>query len=545
MEGMECPGDCPLRTAYTRSEEDEPLAPEAIGDISQWPVASKLYSQIKHWQTRILILRETADPEEIAGDLVVVDLTFNNGVVLHESQEKKNLVAISYTWGAPVFNRKLTVNGMVYPITENLYSFLRRYRQDGDAASRLWIDAICINQHDAAEKAVQVSNMLTIYKKAQKVVVWLGEHAEHTRYAMDYLRWWEWNHWHHSPACEPNLTTLLEGLQDLCNRLWVLRVWVRQEVWAAKAISVFCGSTRGTWNDFKHGVEAVELIRAQLKDATPSAPEEAADQGSSLEEDDDAEQPMPLEYLTRRQPGELAEPADDEPRFPWIGHRSDDLLAVVKRASNCLSTDSRDRIYALLGMSRTKQRMDLRTAEDDADDLDLRVDYTRPVSLVYQDLARYVMRREQCVSAVLCLKGRFGDAGDTPSLPSWTPDWQFAASYEPHVYFDFSIRGEKEELHVYSSDSSEDGDSDVDDEQSVVSKTSDTTKADGSLGLTSELGIPIISWQGELENDTGVLQLTGVVLAELDADLPQDTNEWAPVLKYKGKSMFAARDSSD
>jgi hypothetical protein len=38
----------------------------------------------------------------------------------------------------------------------------------------IWIDAICINQSDNAEKGIQVQNMGRIYSHALKMVGWLG-----------------------------------------------------------------------------------------------------------------------------------------------------------------------------------------------------------------------------------------------------------------------------------------------------------------------------------------------------------------------------------
>jgi len=38
----------------------------------------------------------------------------------------------------------------------------------------LWIDAICINQNDNAEKSVQVQRMDLIYSNATQVIAWLG-----------------------------------------------------------------------------------------------------------------------------------------------------------------------------------------------------------------------------------------------------------------------------------------------------------------------------------------------------------------------------------
>jgi hypothetical protein len=39
----------------------------------------------------------------------------------------------------------------------------------------LWVDAICINQHNNQEKSHQVSMMGEIYKRDTQVLAWLGE----------------------------------------------------------------------------------------------------------------------------------------------------------------------------------------------------------------------------------------------------------------------------------------------------------------------------------------------------------------------------------
>ena len=43
-----------------------------------------------------------------------------------------------------------------------------------DKVEFMWIDAICINQDDLAERSEQVSKMRTIYEGPEEVLVWLG-----------------------------------------------------------------------------------------------------------------------------------------------------------------------------------------------------------------------------------------------------------------------------------------------------------------------------------------------------------------------------------
>src|SRR5690348_7910023 len=59
--------------------------------------------------------------------------------------------AISYAWGEPIFNRHLELSDDRLPITENLASALRVFR-DPDRPRTLWVDAVCINQKDEKER---------------------------------------------------------------------------------------------------------------------------------------------------------------------------------------------------------------------------------------------------------------------------------------------------------------------------------------------------------------------------------------------------------
>ena len=43
----------------------------------------------------------------------------------------------------------------------------------GIAFTHLWVDAICINQLDLAEKSAQVAEIHQVYRNADKVLIWL------------------------------------------------------------------------------------------------------------------------------------------------------------------------------------------------------------------------------------------------------------------------------------------------------------------------------------------------------------------------------------
>ncbi|KAK0737792.1 heterokaryon incompatibility protein-domain-containing protein, partial [Schizothecium vesticola] len=83
--------------------------------------------------------------------------------------------ALSYTWGLSVFPRTITESSLnsIIQITENLFNALQALRLT-HASRQLWIDAVCVNQKDTAEKNQQVAQMYDVYRRAKMVVFWLG-----------------------------------------------------------------------------------------------------------------------------------------------------------------------------------------------------------------------------------------------------------------------------------------------------------------------------------------------------------------------------------
>jgi hypothetical protein len=65
---------------------------------------------------------------------------------------------------------------------------LKRFRTGAPNVQRcLWIDAICLNQKGAIEKAHQVSTMGQIYDKARGVYIWLGLEEKDTAGIFEFL----------------------------------------------------------------------------------------------------------------------------------------------------------------------------------------------------------------------------------------------------------------------------------------------------------------------------------------------------------------------
>jgi hypothetical protein len=71
------------------------------------------------------------------------------------------------------------------PVWPNLYNALAALQRGSQEPLPLWIDAICINQTCASEKAEQIRHMDQIYTSASNVIIWLGEAGDDSDYVID------------------------------------------------------------------------------------------------------------------------------------------------------------------------------------------------------------------------------------------------------------------------------------------------------------------------------------------------------------------------
>lgn len=69
-------------------------------------------------------------------------------------------------------------------VTQNLFVALAHFRQM-TRPIELWVDALCINQHDIPERNAQVQLMGAIYRRASAVLMWLGPGADNSNMAFD------------------------------------------------------------------------------------------------------------------------------------------------------------------------------------------------------------------------------------------------------------------------------------------------------------------------------------------------------------------------
>ncbi|KAK3684055.1 heterokaryon incompatibility protein-domain-containing protein [Podospora appendiculata] len=116
--------------------------------------------------TRLFELFPGSRDDALRGSLRTVDLKTN-----------PDYDAVSYVWGDPCPCFDLIIDGQLLQIGESLAKALIAMRLHNDSRI-LWVDAICINQQDLAERGHQVRLMPNIFSAAQTVRVWLDVHVD-------------------------------------------------------------------------------------------------------------------------------------------------------------------------------------------------------------------------------------------------------------------------------------------------------------------------------------------------------------------------------
>ncbi|KAH8746440.1 heterokaryon incompatibility protein-domain-containing protein, partial [Hyaloscypha sp. PMI_1271] len=158
--------------------------------------------------------------------------------------------ALSYTWGDPNQTTSIKLNGHQFAVTRNLHGALLALRHS-EKPRMLWIDAVCINQSLSAreERGRQVRMMWQIYKAADCVIVWLGPEEWDSATAMENISKRETQRRLLARNCEMEMPRGT-GVLNLIERRWFRRVWVLQEVAAAKKLVVVCGKNVVQGSDF-------------------------------------------------------------------------------------------------------------------------------------------------------------------------------------------------------------------------------------------------------------------------------------------------------
>lgn len=269
--------------------------------------------------------------------------------------------ALSYTWGSTKKVAQITVNGSIMHVTSNLHTALLHLRYE-KVDRILWIDAICIDQNNMAERRHQVQHMSRIYKEAERVVIWLGEGTPQSDLIMDSIKqlqetnvkvegdwrrsaqlWMNPQHGIGDMDTYHNNMMWREGMELMLKRPWFRRIWILQEIANARVATIHCGRKSVSARTFAQIPSIIGLKTDPHSQAVLDI--------------------MP--GLSRKE--------------SWWGQRQD-LHFLLVRFRESEATDERDIIYALLGISSDAYLSDI-----------LLPDYTKSLQQAIRDTTSFLL----------------------------------------------------------------------------------------------------------------------------------------------------------
>ena len=328
--------------------------------------------------------------------------------------------ALSYVWGEHCEGYKVSINQTDISITQNLYNALQHLRSRKETRT-FWIDALCINQLDMAEKSAQVRKMKEIYGRSDEVLIWLGPEENGSASAM-VLATTMSTYWsdqglnlidaeiEFSKRSLADLSALLdactrgfesapvEAFRSLVARDWFERVWTVQEAAApVKTKTVQCGDSKMDWWGF---IAAAKFLshafrRPDLKAYFPDI--------------------SPLGTSSLRGLFNL----DQLQTMIGNGAYQADLLRTLANYRYYKATDPKDKVYALLGLvteALTENWV---------------YDYSLDFPTVYLKVAEHCLLQRDSLE---CL-GYCNLSAQDPGLPTWVPNWAHPSVRHPLAYY--------------------------------------------------------------------------------------------------------------
>ncbi|KXJ88519.1 heterokaryon incompatibility protein-domain-containing protein [Microdochium bolleyi] len=373
------------------------------------------YTPLNHGEIRLLYSATEPNTDEVTWTLRAERL------LRPEGEPPLMYDALSYTWGDLGQTYPLTCGGRELQIHKNLKSALP-YLARRESSLPIWIDAVCINQADDAEKAVQISMMHQIYRQAEMVWIWLGALqigpevlallqkliAIGPELASVYRL---------GNTCDPielglpavDAPIWQQVAEIICNK-WYDRLWIVQEAALPRTVRFLCGATAIPWDTLEQVTEMYLEITHGLKGPGGARlPLRRGDQHTV--------------FLIRRR-----EQTSSEQTRDWADH----LLSVLcLTAGKHACYDPRDYVLGLMGFIDEVRAKELAIAESRTWSLaELYTRFTRAL-LVKADLSA---RRWWTVIHEASATNK------TSGLPSWVPDYHNMHDESHKAPLDLSVQ---------------------------------------------------------------------------------------------------------
>jgi len=346
--------------------------------------------------------------------------------IIHASlQSPPRYVALSYAWGDAGDTRKIELEASLIPIGVNLHGALEALRQKTEPVL-VWADALCIDQQNEDERALQIRLMTNIYSMADSVAVWLGPEEDDSATATEFLR--TIANQASSPERLSHLLTSQVAKHDLAtvvslfDRDYWRRLWVVQEIFNARSITVYCGKTKLPWVVYQTASDIFARHRNDLDRYFQASKREKRRSNISTS------QFSYSQVLVYEGPGglpDLRQYTDRNSR----DRKDDVLLEVLRACRRKLASDPKDKLFGILGVLPEEVRNVFRAG------------YSRSVKDVYTEIVDHLVQTTERLD-VICDAIHFPLHSNSSSLPSYVPDWSHVPQTTALCHkFSFSAAG--------------------------------------------------------------------------------------------------------
>jgi hypothetical protein len=230
--------------------------------------------------------------------------------------------AVSYTWGSPLAFREILIEDRPHKVPKNLWRFLHHARKVPHLsclAGWLWIDTLSIHQSDPREKLEQVGIISSIFKNAERVIVWLGPSYGDSDRAFAALCSIS------TKRSQRDSKSLAEpvwsSVRGLCERPYWRRLWVYQEIKSASCAEFMCGPTLVPLQKFQGYL--FDAVSSRLKDK--------------------------FEILRKSPAGKMLCLVQDPAKTS--------LLSLMQNTCHLRCVDPRDKAYAVLNIAKIEKQV--------------------------------------------------------------------------------------------------------------------------------------------------------------------------------------------
>lgn len=330
---------------------------------------------------------------------------------IYSLDTRPEYVALSYAWGDPTDTLPGYCDGVEFALAKSLYTALLRLR-NRDTSSLIWIDVICINQDDLAEKSQQVQMMREIYFNATATIIWLGEKSEDDIVAMNLMR--NLNACYPDPKMMPQRGSISDpGARREFNHLaapevfglppmnspewgklftfyrkpWFSRVWIIQELCASRQSVMWCGDVP---------LQPFVALKAAEKIFSYPGLNNGRSEGKII-----------VEILNAAALADLQEHYQRE--------SSQSILLLLRLAQGFKATIAHDRLFALFGIADDGQGRRVGVS----------IDYRRSMNETLTAFMRWALEVDRHANEGVAL-GMLSFACypfPVPDLPTWVPAW--------------------------------------------------------------------------------------------------------------------------